>query len=245
MAASTCAMGADLVAEWGNFSNLTSTVGNYSLTTSCSVSDGVLSVTHSTNAAAATIDLTSAGLTMDSGITVSLTLSNLDIVGSNDNNPAAIFGLATTGKDNAFIAGFDDNSTLNSSQYALAYDGSGSKVSPNRMTATPAPTGDTPVTITLTIADTAVNYYLNGNSIGSATLNISGNDWTAETITTLSLGSWPGSSANSRSSAKFYNLAVYSGAMSASEVAALVPEPTTATLSLLALAGLAARRRRK
>lgn len=44
------------------------------------------------------------------------------------------------------------------------------------------------------------------------------------------------------------NIAVWNRALSAAEVASLpltVPEPTTATLSLLALAGLAARRRRK
>ena len=42
------------------------------------------------------------------------------------------------------------------------------------------------------------------------------------------------------------NIGVWSRALSAAEVASLpLPEPTTATLSLLALAGLAARRRRK
>ena len=41
------------------------------------------------------------------------------------------------------------------------------------------------------------------------------------------------------------NLTLWNRALSSNEVSALVPEPTTATLSLLALAGLAARRRRK
>lgn len=46
-------------------------------------------------------------------------------------------------------------------------------------------------------------------------------------------------------SVKLDDLALWSRALSAAEVATLVPEPTTATLSLLALCGLAARRRRK
>lgn len=41
------------------------------------------------------------------------------------------------------------------------------------------------------------------------------------------------------------NLNIWDRALTASEVTSLIPEPTTATLSLLALAGLVARRRRK
>ncbi|MEE1266913.1 MAG: PEP-CTERM sorting domain-containing protein [Akkermansia sp.] len=45
--------------------------------------------------------------------------------------------------------------------------------------------------------------------------------------------------------ATFSNVQMYSGVLSQGQIAQLVPEPATATLSLLALAGLAARRRRK
>ena len=45
--------------------------------------------------------------------------------------------------------------------------------------------------------------------------------------------------------ATFSQVQMYSGVLSQSQITALVPEPATATLSLLALAGLAARRRRK
>lgn len=41
------------------------------------------------------------------------------------------------------------------------------------------------------------------------------------------------------------SISAYNGVLTTSQMAALIPEPTTATLSLLALAGLAARRRRK
>ena len=259
LVAGTCAMGADLVAEWDGFGTLTSTVGGktYSLDKNasyCSVTNGVLSVSNATSgssAATATVDLSAANLTMDNGITISLTLSNQAILAGQGKNPAGVFGLATEGSDFSFLAAY----YTDFSKYALAYNGSVNNVTlPTGGLTKPQdanenyilPTGDTPVTLTLTIKDTEVNYYVNGNSIGVSTFNTTGGDLTASKITTLSLGSWVGTTENSRSSAKFYDLAVYNGAMTATEVKALmVPEPTTATLSLLALAGLAARRRRR
>ncbi|MBR1998249.1 MAG: PEP-CTERM sorting domain-containing protein [Akkermansia sp.] len=40
-------------------------------------------------------------------------------------------------------------------------------------------------------------------------------------------------------------MALYSGVLTNAQMTALIPEPATATLSLLALAGLAGRRRRR
>lgn len=60
----------------------------------------------------------------------------------------------------------------------------------------------------------------------------------------VQFGYWGDSSKNTQ--LDIDNVLIYSRPLSADEVKALtVPEPTTATLSLLALAGLAARRRRK
>lgn len=259
LAAGTCALGADLVAEWNDFSSLTSTVGEKSYTISTdssyvSVTNGVLSVSnvsdYSEVPATATIDLSAAGLTMDNGITVSLTLSNLSLLGGGQANPAGIFGLATTNKpDFAFSAGY----FTDKQKYSLAYNGSTSGVTTSELTAPLdeesnkiLPTGDTPVIVTLTIKDTEVNYYINGDSIGASTIKTTDSDLTSDVITTLSFAGWVGSTRNGHCSAKYYDLAVYNGAMTAAEVKALtIPEPATATLSLLALAGLAARRRRK
>ena len=53
-------------------------------------------------------------------------------------------------------------------------------------------------------------------------------------------------SLNNTSDFTFSNIQLYSGVLSSEQIKSLsVPEPTTATLSLLALAGLAVRRRRK
>lgn len=61
-------------------------------------------------------------------------------------------------------------------------------------------------------------------------------------VNSLVLGNWGHSATNAKGKA---NIALYSGVLTKTEMQALIPEPTTATLSLLALAGLAARRRRK
>ena len=257
------------VAEWNGFSTLTQSGYTLSLTEGQASVDanGVLSVTHSSNAPTALIDMSAAGLTMDNGLTISITLSNVAIEGGNDKNPANFFGFstldsanATRNEDFAFSAGFDVNSTPAKRQYSLAYDGSGDGVNDKRSERVPVnpqdltegyiePTTDTPVTITLTILDDDVVYYLNGKEILTTTLVLVGDnpraDLTAEQITNFGIGSWAGSTANSRSSVKVYDFAIYNGAMNAEQVAALIPEPTTATLSLLALAGLAVRRRRK
>ncbi len=70
----------------------------------------------------------------------------------------------------------------------------------------------------------------------------------AQEISRLTLDGWSGSSNNGKTALDLSSLAIYEGAMSATKVKALynasIPEPATATLSLLALAGLAARRRK-
>ena len=85
--------------------------------------------------------------------------------------------------------------------------------------------------------------YKNGNQIGQWT------NWNTDTgLTGLQLGGrfGGGNKITGNETVDFDNVTVWNKALDATEVSALiVPEPTTATLSLLALVGLAARRRRK
>ena len=258
MALSSVGMGAELVAGWYDFSETTASGYTLSLTSAASVNDGVLALTHTGNptndsVADATIDLTSAGLTMDKGFTVSITLSNLSIWGDSSKNPAGIFGLGTgtEGKAYTYLVSYDCSGQGN--KYDGGYDGSKAKLD---FTAADgavqtSPRTDTPVTLTVTFLNTDVIYYVDGNQIGTFSLKVGQTvnnsvvgDYTDDVITTLAIGSWAGKTANGHANGNFYNLAIYNGAMSASEVKALIPEPATATLSLLALAGMAMRRRR-
>ena len=256
MALSSVGMGAELVAGWYDFSETTASGYTLSLTSAASVNDGVLVLTHTGNpadnsVADATIDLTSAGLTMDKGFTVSITLSNLSIWGDSTKNPAGIFGLGIAGNEYTYLVSYDCSGTGN--RYAGGYDGSKTKLD---FTAADgavqtSPRTDTPVTLTVTFLDTDVIYYVDGNQIGTFSLKVGQTvnnsvvgDYTDDVITTLAIGSWAGKTASGHANGNFYNLAIYDGAMSASEVKALIPEPATATLSLLALAGMAMRRRR-
>ena len=87
-----------------------------------------------------------------------------------------------------------------------------------------------------------LSVYVDGASVGSWS------NWTAESDYALNGIQFGAAFGGSRSfpEAEISNITLWNKALSADEVKGLiVPEPTTAMLSLLALAGLAARRRRK
>lgn len=96
-----------------------------------------------------------------------------------------------------------------------------------------------------TAASTLVlDFYIDGEHIGKSSTASATNITGGNVINKMQFGYY-GTSVNSAST-NIDNILVYGRALSAAEVKALtVPEPTTATLSLLALAGLVARRRRK
>ena len=102
------------------------------------------------------------------------------------------------------------------------------------------------VTIVSNATDNILTLYVNGEVTGTW----SGNAWTAGEGQSLALagiqiGAVLGGG-RKIDNVEIDNIGIWNRAMTSDEVAALiVPEPTTATLSLLALAGLAARRRRK
>lgn len=87
----------------------------------------------------------------------------------------------------------------------------------------------------------ALTLYYNGSVVATATLG-SGN-CTTELLDTFAVGG-RNISTNNTSNFRFTNVQLYSGVLSQTQISQL-PEPTTATLSLLALMGLAARRRRR
>lgn len=100
-------------------------------------------------------------------------------------------------------------------------------------------------TITLVGSKNASNMlfldlYFNG--INVSTGSVSATNFATETANLLSFGLYGDSSPSA--SMNIDNILVYNKALTSKEVAQLIPEPATATLSLLALAGLAARRRR-
>ena len=95
---------------------------------------------------------------------------------------------------------------------------------------------DIPATLTLGNASSGEVKFATGGSTKTATLNLTGDNLIeigAGKTVTLAL---------TMSGVKDHN--TYSGLTGGSVTYSVVPEPTTATLSLLALAGLAARRRR-
>ena len=89
----------------------------------------------------------------------------------------------------------------------------------------------------------ALTLYYNGAQVATGTLGAI--NCTTQPLDTFALGGRNIGVGNA-TDFSFTNVQLYSGVLSATQISQLsVPEPTTATLSLLALAGLAARRRRK
>ena len=81
-------------------------------------------------------------------------------------------------------------------------------------------------------------------SDGTLKLTSQNNGVLSADVKSMWIGNWATSDSNLNAGTA--NMALYSGVLTTNQMNSLmVPEPTTATLSLLALAGLAARRRRK
>ena len=100
-------------------------------------------------------------------------------------------------------------------------------------------TADSTKTLTL-------DFYINGDLIGSSS-TAGATNFVNETAKIVAFGNYANETiSNGGAPTNIDNILVYNRALTAGEVKALtIPEPATATLSLLALAGLAARRRRK
>ncbi len=95
--------------------------------------------------------------------------------------------------------------------------------------------------VTESASSTTLTLYIDGSEVVSGAFNFGGQLKNRELMFVL------GDKANGTNQsmdATYSNVALYKGAYTPAELSA-APEPATATLSLLALAGLAARRRRK
>lgn len=203
--------------------------------------DGVLNVTASSSLAnRPTVDLSSAGLSLYHGLTISLEVKGA-AAGSN------LLGLASSQNGHLFAAG-----TNGSSQGLFLFNGSSNNAGTTGNTATlgVASTATASI-ITITAgwdgSNVVFQMYENGHLVASGRAN----DSTAaqQELSKLALGGWAGSSGNRITKEDVSRLAVYDGAMTAEEVQAAcmawtVPEPATAMLGLLGLGALLLRRRR-
>ena len=112
------------------------------------------------------------------------------------------------------------------------------------LTAAESTTSVTTYTMVSNADDKTFTIYKNGTQIDQWT------NWNTDTgLIALQLGGRYGGggySLTGNETVEFDNVTIWDKALTAAEVGSIIiPEPTTATLSLLALAGLAARRRRK
>ncbi len=134
-------------------------------------------------------------------------------------------------------------------KFAITYgdggSGGGTHTLPPSSVTLPSHTqpASTDVTVTLFLTSqggTATVYEL--ASDGKLYQTSTRNNYATGDVATLSIGNW----ATSRTTVQTgtMNAAIFSGVLTAQQMADLIPEPTTATLSLLALAAMAARRRR-
>ncbi len=242
---SLMAQGATLVSEWNGFTNdRSATTGNLAFSSygTSSVSDGVLNV--SANGSLAnrpTIDLSSSSLSLYDGLTISLKIKGMT-AGVQD----IMLGLASSETQFLFSAGKNS-----SNQGYFFFNGSANNAGNSPTQVIGVTSADTYSIITVTTAwdDSNVTFKMYENGTQVATGKTNNTTLTQQDLSKMVLGGWAGESDGSTSSEQVSRLAIYDGAMTAEEVqtaytAWSVPEPTTATLSLLGLAGLMLRRRK-
>ncbi|MBQ7024529.1 MAG: PEP-CTERM sorting domain-containing protein [Akkermansia sp.] len=158
-------------------------------------------------------------------------------------NWGVLFGL---GEDNIWNIKVANNTsgnlTLLEESYSIS-DKVGSTATPYGSMGTYIVTVDNGGKTQAQASTSALTLYYNGVEVATGTLGAA--NCTAQPLDTFALGGRNRETSNA-TDFSFTNVQLYSGVLSATQISQLsVPEPTTATLSLLALAGLAARRRRR
>ncbi len=268
IAASTLALplaqGATLIQAWDDFSSLGT--GNGLLSGATLSQDGSLHVnknaTNSSYTDRPTASISTAQpLTLSNGITVSFSIKGYDLT-----IDSVLVSLASDSTHFLAAVGAMNGGAQTNNQPRFYFNGSNANMTTvGTQTALKAYESDYNLyTFTAALSGGQYTYtlYLNGEQVGQA--YISDNDGKTNTtsdataikalaeqeITRLTLGGWSGASDGGATAFDIDYLALHQGAMTAAEVKAFynsrsIPEPATATLSLLALAGLAARRRRK
>lgn len=246
VASSLMAQGATLVSEWDGFTpDGAATTGDlaFNFGSSSVNAGGVLNVTaNGTLANRPSVDLSSAGLSLYNGLTISL-----EVKGATANKN--LLGLASSQNEHLFAAGTDG-----SAHGLFLFNGSSNNGGTTGNTASLGVTSSTTSSIiTITSAWDGANVvfqmYENGSLVASG--KASDSTIAQQELTKLALGGWAGSSGNSTTNEDVSRLAIYNGAMTAGEVQdayvawTTVPEPATASLGLLGLGALLLRRRRQ
>lgn len=181
----------------------------------------------------------SSSLTLTDDFTLSFYLVDATM-GSNTALVSLYSDITSTGRTNCIMLTNNNQNYMNLS--CLGFGGSSWTHPYDNQQLTSDATGKV-MTLTWDSSAAQITYYINSTRVAQATLSDA-----AKGDTALNLTFATANGSNGATSVKFDNIAMWNRVLSADEVktvATMVPEPTTATLSLLALAGLAARRRRK
>ncbi len=239
------------VVEYDSFSGLTT---GDSLLKNATVEDGSLHVNaaNGTYSDRSTLDISDENLTLAGGLTITFTAQWVQTT-----SDSVLLSLGyTTADDKGYLLaigarGSSTGNTATNGQGDIAFSAGRGNVA--GLTTDDCVPGENPTFFTLTSyqdEETMLTYltlYANGEQVAAGYTDETTK--TATTIERLTFGGWSDNSNGGITSMTVEDLAIYDYAMSGTAVkslyAASVPEPTTATLSLLALAGLAARRCRK
>lgn len=164
-------------------------------------------------------------------------------------NEAGEAGYSAGSTDNQLHSTATIGYSTGTNKFAITYGDGGSSAGTHTLPASPVtlPSHTQPasedVTVTLFLTSqggTATVYEL--ASDGKLYQTSTRDGYATGNVATLSIGNWATSRATVQTGTM--HAAVFNGVLTTQQMADLIPEPTTATLSLLALAGLAARRRR-
>lgn len=206
------------------------------------------------------ITLTDATISSETGYTAVITLNWTEVAnaplfwlgtddGSNYKNSTATFGY----KGDSYHASLFNNT--NGSNSGATDNATGITTTLQDYSLSDEDTVITDKKKSTSLKNKTLTYFLTSNNGTSALYGLTNNNevvqiatqtgMTVGNVTALHVGHW---GTNSNYSDGIMSIALYNGVMEKNTMqsiaGAVIPEPTTATLSLLALAGLAARRRR-